>query len=475
MGMGSREEAEAHKLRGNELLKVGKAAEAAEAYGLAIEADPEVAAFWSNRSAARLKAGDATGALEDAEEAVRLKPGWSKGHHRKATALQTLGRPREAASACERGLEAAGGAGAEEGELKELRRLKKVTLATAAVAALRGWWHGTVSATLGGFDQELHFMPENVLGCAVYGNELCGTYSVDDVEESKGGGLRGGVNVSLDSTRVPYLFCVGDGDGLLHLCCPMRSPEERPRTFDGPGYVAMRPGRLSGKDAAALAGLPEGQRILRYLEELAEIVESRPSPAEGSGAAVAERLEDEAEGSTLTTSRLFGEESLEDRAKKMASEQKMAALRIKYTGEVEEAARALIKGEVDVASAYPEQAKELERVLRRFGGKKKADEKIAGSAKGRKGAADTTGDRVVGEADAPAPVVAAAPAPTAAATAPASTAVPSPAPAAPAAAPVSAATAAPALGPAPLPAAARGPPAWNCWQACFVGFSRRQR
>jgi tetratricopeptide (TPR) repeat protein len=50
----------------------------------------------SNRSAARLKVGDVQGALMDAEEALRLAPGWSKAFIRKANALETLGRYQEA-------------------------------------------------------------------------------------------------------------------------------------------------------------------------------------------------------------------------------------------------------------------------------------------------------------------------------------------------------------------------------------------
>jgi len=466
MADGSREQAEAHKARGNELLKAGKHLEAIEAYGFAIEADPEVAVFWSNRSAARLKAGDANGALLDAEETVRLRPDWAKGHHRQATAFQALGRPRDAASACSAGLKAA--AGAEEAELKELRRLKKVMITAAAALALQGWWHGTVSAPLGGFDQDFHFMPDDALACVVYGNELLGKYLLADVEESKAGGLQGGLDVTLDSsTRVPYLFRIGDGgDGILHLCCPMKSPEDRPRSFDGPGYVAMRPGRAAGGDATALAelqGMAEGQKILRYLDELAEVMDSRPEPGPSRGGDAAERLEDLGPGS-LSSSQVFGQETLEDKAQKLAAEQKMAALRVKFTGEVEDAARQLISGEVEPASAYPEQAQELERRLRRFGRRKEQQ----------------------GGKEAPAAVASVAPV-AAASAAPAAEASAAPVAAAPAAA-AATPSAAQLPGPGEPPAATQGttatvkgtaelaarrPSADGCCHACFAGLRRR--
>lgn len=112
------------KRRGNELLAAGKPAEAAEAYSLAIKADPSVAALWSNRSAALLKAGDAAGALRDAEEAARLEPAWPKGQLRRAKALEALGRFSDAIEACGLGETAAIAAGAPESEAREFRRLR---------------------------------------------------------------------------------------------------------------------------------------------------------------------------------------------------------------------------------------------------------------------------------------------------------------------------------------------------------------
>mmetsp|Transcript_150227 Transcript_150227/g.261019 ORF Transcript_150227/g.261019 Transcript_150227/m.261019 type:complete len:341 (+) Transcript_150227:3-1025(+) len=242
----------------------------------------------------------------------------------------------------------------------------------AAMPALLGWWHGKVSAALGGFDQEFNFLAGGKMQCVVYGQELDGTYAMVSVEKSKGGGFTGGLDVNLNDTKVPYLFKVGESDSMLHLCCPMNSPDLRPRTFDGPGYLGMQSGRLSGGDAATLSEmkeLSESQRIVRYLDELTEIMEANPAMQQnggGDGAEAAELLEEAGPG-TLSASQLGKKETLEDKQKKLQAEQTLSALRLKYTPEIEEQAQKLIKKEVKAASLYsPEEVRELEKRLRRF-------------------------------------------------------------------------------------------------------------
>jgi len=58
----------------------------------------------SNRSAARLKAGDADGALKDADRCLELGPGWSRGLARRAGALAALRRFDEACKTYEQAL-----------------------------------------------------------------------------------------------------------------------------------------------------------------------------------------------------------------------------------------------------------------------------------------------------------------------------------------------------------------------------------
>lgn len=335
-------------------MRAGNYTEAADAYSRAIEADPSVAAFWSNRSAARLKAGDVDGSCEDATEAVRLKPEWTKAHHRLATALDAMGKHLEAATACDTALAASSDAS----DTKLFTSLKDSYLSAAATQVLQGWWHGTVSDTLGGYEQEFSFLNAGVLKCTVYGNEMPGTYVVKDVVFD--GGFRGGLDVNLNSQEVPYLFRVRPGCP-LDLCCPMSRPE-RPRTFDGPGFVHMLPGRSANE--GELEGLSEGQRIVRYLTELVDTLESLPTGVSGTSDETCEKLEELGQG-TVSSTQVMGQESLDDKEKSLKHEQRMEAIRVKY-GETEALAQTLIKGEVRAVTAYPTEAKDIDRLLRRF-------------------------------------------------------------------------------------------------------------
>lgn len=390
--MAASEEAEAHKLRGNEFMKAGKMTEAIEAYSLAIEVDPANAVLWNNRSAAHIKAGDASSAVRDAMEAVRLRPTWVKAHHRYATALEASGNPHEAARACRAGLDAVDGT-AEKAEVRELERLNTQMVTATAALAVQGWWHGTVSAPLGGYEQEFHFMPQNVLQCVVYGDTLEGTYAVLNVEENAKGGLRGGLDVTLNSAKVPFLFRLGDGDGILHLCCPMTQANERPRTFDGLGYVAMSQGRIASESSAAMAqlrSLSEGKQIISYLDELLKILLSKPESRHAGRTDIVEKLEDSS--GVMNSSQLFGPETLEDKSQKLAAQQRLAALKVKYSGDsgdIVSAAERLIKGEVDVSSAYPAEASELKSRLRYFQKKGAEDASVAMAPKEKESRIET--------------------------------------------------------------------------------------
>merc|ERR1712060_689891 len=65
----------------------------------------------------------------------------------------------------------------------------------------------------------------------------------------------------------------------------------------------------------------------------------------------------------------FGPETLDDKAQKLEHHQKMAALKVKYSGgsvDIVGAAELLIKGDVAVSAAYPAEAPELRKRLQYF-------------------------------------------------------------------------------------------------------------
>ena len=87
------------KKQGNDAFKAGRNAEAIDRYTRAIDlwVEPaERAVLYTNRSAARLKLGEAAKALADAEKALTFNPTYAKAHFRAASALRLLKRPSEA-------------------------------------------------------------------------------------------------------------------------------------------------------------------------------------------------------------------------------------------------------------------------------------------------------------------------------------------------------------------------------------------
>jgi Ca2+-binding EF-hand superfamily protein len=91
-------------------------------YTKAIEADPANHVYYSNRSAAYLKKGDAANALVDAEKCLELNADFEKGYSRKGAALHGLKKYDESIAALEEGL-----AKFPDGKLKD--ELAKVRLA----------------------------------------------------------------------------------------------------------------------------------------------------------------------------------------------------------------------------------------------------------------------------------------------------------------------------------------------------------
>lgn len=76
------------KAKGNAALQAGNTSEAIEMYTKAINADGSNHVYFSNRSAAYLKKGDANNALDDAISCIGLKPDFAKGYSRKGAALR---------------------------------------------------------------------------------------------------------------------------------------------------------------------------------------------------------------------------------------------------------------------------------------------------------------------------------------------------------------------------------------------------
>lgn len=65
-------------------------------YTSAIEANPNIAAYYANRSFAYLRTECFGYALSDASSAIKLDKGYIKGFYRRATAYMSLGKFKEA-------------------------------------------------------------------------------------------------------------------------------------------------------------------------------------------------------------------------------------------------------------------------------------------------------------------------------------------------------------------------------------------
>jgi stress-induced-phosphoprotein 1 len=92
------------KNQGNNAFKNKDYDTAIELYTKAIELDPKKEVYYSNRSGAFAAANKLEEALQDAEECLKVNPGFAKGYSRKGYALEVLGREEEAAEAYDAGL-----------------------------------------------------------------------------------------------------------------------------------------------------------------------------------------------------------------------------------------------------------------------------------------------------------------------------------------------------------------------------------
>lgn len=88
-------EAEKFRLEGNECFKAEKYHDAIDFYSKAIDLEPSPA-LYCNRAFAYLKVELPGGALADAEEAIKIEPGFAKAYYRKASAHLLMGKLVEA-------------------------------------------------------------------------------------------------------------------------------------------------------------------------------------------------------------------------------------------------------------------------------------------------------------------------------------------------------------------------------------------
>jgi tetratricopeptide (TPR) repeat protein len=95
-GIQKKHQAESERLKGNEAVKSKDFSEAVYHYTNSIDLNPKEAFTYANRSMAYLKQKIYANALMDASEAIKLKPGYLKAHHRRGKAYTGLGKYEEA-------------------------------------------------------------------------------------------------------------------------------------------------------------------------------------------------------------------------------------------------------------------------------------------------------------------------------------------------------------------------------------------
>ena len=83
-------DADSCKTEGNAAMAEQDYVNAMKWYSQAIALSPRDGALFSNRSFAFLRLGLTSRALADADEAIRRRPDWNKGHFRRAECLKQL-------------------------------------------------------------------------------------------------------------------------------------------------------------------------------------------------------------------------------------------------------------------------------------------------------------------------------------------------------------------------------------------------
>ncbi len=93
----NREKALEFKKQGNGAFKSKNFEQAIELYTQAIELDPTDHVFYSNRSGCYTSLKKYEEAIQDGNKCIELKADWFKGYNRKAQALETQKKWKEAA------------------------------------------------------------------------------------------------------------------------------------------------------------------------------------------------------------------------------------------------------------------------------------------------------------------------------------------------------------------------------------------
>jgi tetratricopeptide (TPR) repeat protein len=88
--------AETERIKGNEAVKAKEYSEATFHYTNSINLNKTEPFTYANRSMAYLKQKLYANAIQDASEAIKLKPGYLKAHHRRGKAMVGIGQYEKA-------------------------------------------------------------------------------------------------------------------------------------------------------------------------------------------------------------------------------------------------------------------------------------------------------------------------------------------------------------------------------------------
>ncbi|CAE7538356.1 Sgta, partial [Symbiodinium pilosum] len=91
-----RQEAEKHRLAGNDMFRASDFSQAAALYSLALQLAPELGAVWANRAQCWLKLGNHEKALADAKKCTEVEPMNPKGWFRQGISLHAMQRYTDA-------------------------------------------------------------------------------------------------------------------------------------------------------------------------------------------------------------------------------------------------------------------------------------------------------------------------------------------------------------------------------------------